>query len=104
MSEVPLYAPPAPRLPAPLPRGWTVSIKERVFNQQPAGPNPLNHRDDFSGPALRHESLNSLCVQYLPGRPRAFGPKALNPQGCLAHNKLPPPYDPTFFNLIYKHL
>ena len=32
--------------------------RERVLYCQPTGPNPLNHRDDFSRPALRHGSLN----------------------------------------------
>ena len=40
------------------------SERERVLYWQPTGPNPLNHRDDFrddfSRPALRHGSLNSL--------------------------------------------
>ena len=31
---------------------------ERVLYCQPTGPYPLNHRDDFSRPALRHGSLN----------------------------------------------
>ena len=34
--------------------------RERVLYRQHTGPNPLNHQDDFSGPALRHGSLNSL--------------------------------------------
>ena len=40
----------------------------KVLYWQPTGPNPLNHRDDFSGPALRHGSLNSLfqVTLYLP--------------------------------------
>ena len=29
------------------------------IERQPTGPTPLNHQDDFSRPALRHESLNS---------------------------------------------
>jgi len=36
------------------------TARERVLCRQPTGPNPLNHRDDWSGAALRHESLNSL--------------------------------------------
>jgi len=36
---------------------------ERLLYSQPNGPNPLNHLDDFSGPALRHGSLNS----HFPG-------------------------------------
>ena len=34
--------------------------KERVLDRQPIGLNPLNRRDEFSRPALRHGSLNSL--------------------------------------------
>ena len=37
----------------------------------PTDPNPLDHRDDFSGPVLRYGSLNSLFQVafyiYLPG-------------------------------------
>ena len=33
--------------------------RERVLDWQPTGPNPLDHRDDYSRPALRHGSLNS---------------------------------------------
>jgi len=41
--------------------------RERVLYWHPTGPNPLHHRDDFSRPALRHGSLNSLFqVAYLP--------------------------------------
>jgi len=32
--------------------------KDRFLYWQPTGPNPLNHRDGFSRPALRHGSLN----------------------------------------------
>ena len=39
---------------------------ERVSHEQPTGPNPLDHRDDFSRPALRHASLNSLSISTLP--------------------------------------
>ena len=38
---------------------------ERVLYLQPTGPNPLNHRDNFSGPALRHDSLFQVAL-YLP--------------------------------------
>ena len=38
----------------------TRSKREIVLYLQPTGPNPLNHRNYFSGPALRHGSLNSL--------------------------------------------
>ena len=34
--------------------------RERVLYWQLTGPNPPNHRDDFSRPALRHGSLNSI--------------------------------------------
>ena len=41
--------------------------REIVLHRQPTGPNSLNHRDDFSRPALRNGSLNSLSqVAYLP--------------------------------------
>jgi len=42
--------------------------RERDLYSQPTGPNPLNHRDDFSRPASRHGSLNSLfqVALYLP--------------------------------------
>ena len=42
--------------------GWgsLCAERERVLYGQPTGPNPLNHRDDFSRPALRHGSLHSL--------------------------------------------
>jgi len=35
---------------------------ERILYWQPTGPNPLDHRDDFSRPALRHGRLNSLFM------------------------------------------
>ena len=38
----------------------TMVEKERLLNRQPTDPNSLHHRDDFSRPALRHGSLNSL--------------------------------------------
>ena len=43
-------------------------LRERVLYWQPTGPNPLNHRDDFSGPAWRHGSLKSpfQVAFYLP--------------------------------------
>ena len=34
--------------------------RERLIYSQPTGPDPLNHYDDLSRPALRHGSLNSL--------------------------------------------
>ena len=38
--------------------------RKRLLYWQLSGPNPLNHRDDFSRPALRHGNLNSLprCI------------------------------------------
>ena len=33
-------------------------INKSLVNWQPTGPNPLNHRDDFTRQALRHGSLN----------------------------------------------
>ena len=36
--------------------------RERIFNQQPTCPSLLFHRNDFSRPALRHRSLNSLFL------------------------------------------
>ena len=33
--------------------------KKRIIYRQPAGPDPLNRRDELSGPASRQESLNS---------------------------------------------
>jgi len=43
-------------------------FRETVLYRQPAGPNPLNHQNNFSAPALRHRSLNSLfqVASYLP--------------------------------------
>ena len=41
--------------------GWTGNARERFLYGRPGGPNPLYHRHDFSGPALRHGDLNSLC-------------------------------------------
>ena len=38
----------------------TAAERESVMDRQPTGPNPLNDRDDFSRPALRHGSFNSL--------------------------------------------
>ena len=38
--------------------------RERVHYGQPTGPNPLNHRDDFSRPALRDGRLNSLFCRH----------------------------------------
>jgi len=35
-------------------------VGESVLHWQPTGPNAMNHRDDASGPASRHGSLNSL--------------------------------------------
>jgi hypothetical protein len=57
----------------------TLAVRERVLYGQLTGLNPLNHRDEFSRPALRHGILNSpvqseRCVQ-----------------GYLAHKKTPPP-------------
>ena len=46
--------------------------RERDLYCQPTGPNPLNHRNDFSAPALRrHGGLNSLfqVASYLPPFP-----------------------------------
>ena len=42
--------------------------RERVLCREPTGPNPLNRRDDFSRPALRHGGLNSSfqAAWYLP--------------------------------------
>ena len=34
--------------------------RERILYWQFTGPNQLYHRDDFGGPALRHESVTSL--------------------------------------------
>ena len=47
-------------------------MRERVHFRQRTGPNPLNHRDDFSRPALRRDYLNSLLqvAVYLPRDPR----------------------------------
>ena len=38
------------------------------LSEESTGPNPLDHGDDFSRPALRHGSLNSLfqVASYLP--------------------------------------
>ena len=36
------------------------ALRERVLYWQPTSPNPLNHRHNFSRPALRHGSLNPL--------------------------------------------
>ena len=33
--------------------------RERLLDWQPTCPNPLAHRDDYSGLALRHGTLNS---------------------------------------------
>ena len=42
--------------------------RQRVLYLQPTGPNPHNHRDNVSGPALRHESSNLLfqVALYIP--------------------------------------
>ena len=42
--------------------------REICFYLQPTGPNPHNHRDELSGPALRHGGLNFLSqvALYLP--------------------------------------
>ena len=59
-------------------RPWTSTVQrlvaclplvlKRARYRQPTGPNPLNTRDDFGKPALRHGSLNSLfqVALYLP--------------------------------------
>ena len=43
---------------------------ERVIHWQLTCPNPLNHRDNFSRPALRHGTLNSRfqVALYLPSK------------------------------------
>ena len=50
--------------------GWECFSRwrESVLYWQPTGPNPLNHRDNFSRQALRHGCLNFLfqVVLYLP--------------------------------------
>ena len=50
------------------PAKFTFSNRERVLYWQPTGPNPLNHRDEFSRPVLRHGTLDSLLqvAWYLP--------------------------------------
>ena len=51
------------------PRGRCLSHAERESSLlTTTGLNPLDHRDDFSGPALRHEGLNSFfqVALYLP--------------------------------------
>ena len=44
--------------------------RERDLYRQRTGPSPLNYRDDFSRPALRHGSLNShfQVAVYLPSQ------------------------------------
>jgi len=37
-----------------------ITNRERVLYCQPTGPSPPHHLDDFSRPAMRHGSLNSL--------------------------------------------
>ena len=46
------------------------------------GPNPLNRRNDFSRPALRHGNLDSLfqIATYLPSTESARG-RICSPQG-----------------------
>ena len=39
--------------------------RERLLYWQPAGPNPLNRRDDFGRPALRYGSLKSFFLGSL---------------------------------------
>ena len=65
---------------------------ERVSYRQPTGPNPLNHRDEFSRPALRHGSLNAhlagdytiYCANKNPGgfAPPGKKPRDLWPPGA----------------------
>ena len=56
--------PETPRRLQPRSSGTTTgACSERLVYSQPTDPNPLNHRDDFSRPALRHGSLNS----HFPG-------------------------------------
>ena len=45
----------------PRPSSRLQCARKRVLHRQPTGPNPVNHRDDLIGPALRHGSLNPLC-------------------------------------------
>ena len=41
--------------------GWVFWVwREMLLAQQPTGPNPLHRLDHFSGPVLRHGSLDSL--------------------------------------------
>ena len=62
MSEVPLYSLGS----EPLSRNRGAG--DRDLYRRPTSPNLLNHRHDFSGPASRHGSLNSLfqIPLYLP--------------------------------------
>jgi len=66
--------------------------RERVLHAQPTGPNPLNHRDDFSGPALHHRSMNSLfqVAIYLPS---SYLRTCCEPP--VPHRHAPPPTDVT---------
>ena len=70
---------------------------DRVLGWQPTGPNPLNHRDDFSRLALRHGSVNpnpplyskpqgvGLTTQHLQNRrPSSLNPlEVVNPKPTL---------------------
>ena len=49
-------------------KGETGGVRVRVPYLQPTGPNPLDNRDDLSGPAVRLGSLNSRfrVALYLP--------------------------------------
>ena len=74
--------------------------RERVLYRQLSGLNPFNRRDDFSGPALRHESLNSLfqVALYLPSSGDASLPELDDQRGHQLGMLHSPPSP---FTLIY---
>ena len=43
----------------PPPKNW---CRERVIHRQPTGPNPLSHRDDFSGPEVRQVDFEEARI------------------------------------------
>jgi hypothetical protein len=55
-------------------RGSWCRCSGRILDRQPTGQSPLNHRDYFCGPALRHGSLNSLLrvALYLPSSVQVY--------------------------------
>ena len=75
-----------PRTRTPRPPRFLPAERDRVLYWQPTGPNPLNRRDDFSSPVLRHLRLNSVLqvALYLPSYTCKERERA---QSCVTTNR-----------------